>query len=203
MKILQSSVFCFFVCWGVGVGGSWNRTRPGNGRTRFQSILMKFWSYKGSSCSLKFFWVQARGAWMSLIPERISLARPHAQFLNARILQKPPNGAPEMLWNRNWQRFPFKLPNWRKSRGGTGKVNAMCHLGVMTQLERCPQWGPHRSGGRQMEGRWARRAGTEAAPRRTSRSQQCRVAAAVSASLALLSGSLECHPLVTEPGAGC
>lgn len=131
----------------------------------------------------------------------LPISPPGPGSLSAR---KPQNGAPEMLRNKNWQPFPFKLPNWRKSHGGPGKVNAMCHLGVMTQLVRCPQLCSRRSSGRQMEGRWARRVGTGAPLGRVPGSQRWpQGSRGVSARLALLSGSLECHPLVTEPGVGC
>lgn len=48
-----------------------------------------------------------------------------------------------------------------------------------------------------------KRMGTEAAMWKVTRSQQRQSGSYwVPASLALLSGSLECHPLVSEPGVG-
>ena len=44
---------------------------------------------------------------------------PALSFLECQDTPEPQNGALEMLWNRNWQSFPFELPSWRRglSRG--------------------------------------------------------------------------------------
>lgn len=58
----------------------------------------------------------------------------------------------------------------KREDGSTVKVNSMCQMDVMTQPVWCPQLCTHCSSGRQMEDRWARKVGAEAALGRRSRS---------------------------------
>ena len=151
----------------------------GSDRTRFQLILIKFWSYKGNSCSRfpQALLGAGLGAWMPIIPHvALSFPPPRSVSLSARIRQslrmEPlkcyetgignpfPSScqAGEGAWAGGWG-------EGRRFRKGECNVSA----GVTTQPLRCPQPCAHHSSGRQMEGRWT---GTEAALGRARRSQQ-------------------------------
>lgn len=114
-------------------------------------------------------------AWMSIISRvALPLPPPCSVSLSARILQRlrmePLKCYETGIGN------PF-LSSCQAVEGACGvwrhwKGECNVSAGVMTQLVRCLQLCAHHSSGSHMEGRWARRGGTEAAMGRACGSQQ-------------------------------
>lgn len=218
VKLLNCTTLFWVFFWG-GAGGGWigGCGTQQNEKVTESDFSSSWYNFGVTKATLfhgfpRLCWVQAGVPGCHNPPCGSLSPTPALSFLECQDTPEPQNGVLEMLWNRNWQSFPFKLPSWRRglSRGegaeGRRHRKGECNMsvGVTTQPLRCPQLCAHHSSGSQMEGQWARRRGQRQHWGERGEASSCRGGSWCGyARLARWSGSLERPLLVSEQGLGC